>query len=80
VARHEHTAAWKAVERQLRRRPAAQIGCFFAWVQDGMTDEARTFFRATVPPPVTYVFTRVGGRAYRRDVAPVWRSEALTGR
>jgi hemerythrin-like domain-containing protein len=80
VARHEDSPEWKAVEKQLRRRPAAQIGSFFAWLQDGMSDEGRTYLRSTVPPPVTYVFTRVGGRAYRRRIAPTWRSGALSGR
>jgi hypothetical protein len=39
-----------------------------------MSNEGRSYLRATIPPPVTAVLGRVAGRAYHRDVAPVWRS------
>ena len=67
-------ADWKAVEKRLRPRSPVVAGCFLAWIQDGSTDEGRTFLRSTIPPPVTFVLSRVGGLPYRRDVAPVWRS------
>jgi hemerythrin-like domain-containing protein len=72
IARYEDTPEWKAVEKKLRKAPLPVVGGFFAWLTDGMSDENRTYFRATVPPPVVLVFSRVFGREYRRDVAPVW--------
>jgi len=64
---------WKAVEKKLRRQPPAVTGRFFAWVTDGMGHAERAYFRATVPPPVTYVLAHTAGRSYYRDVAPVWQ-------
>src|SRR3954447_6956885 len=70
---HMETAEWKAVEKQLRRASPIVIGKFFAWIQDGMTEEGRSYLRSTIPPPVTAVFGRVAGRGYHRDIAPSWR-------
>jgi hypothetical protein len=66
------TAEWKAVEKQLRKAPPAVAGAFFAWIQDGMDDDERTYLRTTVPTPVMFVLARVLGRGYRREVAMVW--------
>ncbi len=68
------TEEWKAVEKKLSRQPPGVAGRFFAWVTDGMGDAERAYFRATVPPPVTFVLSRTFGRRYHREVAPVWRS------
>jgi hemerythrin-like domain-containing protein len=67
------TAEWKAVEKQTRPPSLADAGCFFAWLQDGIADEDRTYLRSTIPPPVTFLLSRLGGRAYYRDIAPVWK-------
>ena len=71
---HLETAEWKAAEKQLRRASPVVIGRFFAWIQDGMTNEGHAYLRATIPRPVTAVFSRVAGRAYHREIAPVWRT------
>jgi hemerythrin-like domain-containing protein len=70
---HMETAEWKAVEKQLRRASPIVIGKFFAWVQDGMSNEGRAYLRATIPPPVTAVLGRVAGWGYHREIAPAWR-------
>ena len=56
---HLDTKDWKAVEKQTRATSAAEGGQFFAWLQDGMTEENRTFLRSAVPPPVLLVLSRV---------------------
>src|SRR3954454_22418108 len=71
---HMKTAEWKAVEKQLRRASPVVIGTFFAWIQDGMTEEGRSYLRSTVPPPVTAVFGRFVGWGYHRDISPTWRT------
>ncbi|MDO9498098.1 MAG: hemerythrin domain-containing protein [Nocardioides sp.] len=68
------TPEWHAVEKNLRKAPLTVAGNFFAWLEDGMDPESRSFLRATVPQPVTFVLGRVFGRRYHREVAPVWRS------
>lgn len=69
---HFTSPEWKAAERQLRKGGPTQAGNFFAWVQDGMTPEGRAYLSRTVPSPVVFLLTRVFGRSYQRDVAPVW--------
>ena len=70
---HFETAEWKTVEKQLRSQPPGVAGRFFAWVQDGMEPAEREHLRSTVPGPVRLVLSRVFGRSYYRDIAPVWR-------
>jgi hemerythrin-like domain-containing protein len=72
VAAHEQSAEWKRVEKQLRPRSVKRIGTFFAWVQDGTDPEAEAFLASRIPSPVIFVFSRLGGRGYRRDIARVW--------
>jgi hemerythrin-like domain-containing protein len=66
------TPGWQRVEKQLRSQPVGVAGPFFAWLTDGMREEHRAHLRATVPAPVVFVLSRVFGRRYRREVAPVW--------
>jgi hemerythrin-like domain-containing protein len=74
LAPHLTSPEWKATEKQLRKAPPAVAGSFFAWVTDGMGDAERSYLRSTVPPPVVFVLSRVLGRRYLREVAPVWRA------
>ena len=73
LAPHHDSPEWKAVEKKLRKQPLPATGRFFAWLTDGMSQEHRTFFRQTVPPPVVAVLSRIFGRRYHREVAPTWR-------
>jgi hemerythrin-like domain-containing protein len=70
---HMESPEWKAVEKKLSRQPPGVAGPFFAWLTDGMSDGNRAFLRRTVPMPVVVVLSRVFGRRYHREVAPVWR-------
>lgn len=74
---HAQTPEWKAVEKRLRPKSLAVTGRFLAWIQDGMSPEARTYLDATIPRPVTLLVARLAGRAYSREVAPVWRAESV---
>ncbi|GAB3882402.1 hypothetical protein GCM10028802_28790 [Terrabacter terrigena] len=70
---HLGTPEWKAVEKRLRPPSLAESGRFMAWVQDGMPDAERAYFRSTIPAPVTFLLSRLAGRSYHRDVAPAWQ-------
>ena len=74
VAPHLESAEWKQVEKALRKAPPTTTGPFFAWLTDGMDPSSRTYLHATIPRPVIAVFSRVFGRRYHREVAPVWRA------
>ncbi|WP_157551217.1 hemerythrin domain-containing protein [Nocardioides jensenii] len=67
------TPEWKATEKQLRKGSPSHNGEFFAWLQDGATPEILAGLRANIPAPVVFVLSRVFGRRYAREVAPVWR-------
>jgi hemerythrin-like domain-containing protein len=71
---HLESDEWKGVEKRLRPESLALSGSFLAWIQDGMSNEGRSYLRATIPPPVLAVLGRVAGRAYHREVVPVWRT------
>ena len=71
---HLESEEWKDVQKRLRPKSLAVTGRYLAWLQDGMSNEGRSYLRGTIPPPVLAVLGRVAGRAYHRDVAPVWRT------
>jgi hemerythrin-like domain-containing protein len=70
---HLESAEWKAVERQIRKQPPTKSGWFFAWLEDGLPPEAEAFLAGAVPKPVRVLLSRVFGRGYHRQIAPVWR-------
>jgi hemerythrin-like domain-containing protein len=66
--------ALKEMGKQFSRRSSpAKAGTFFAWMQDGATEEEMSALRANVPGPVLMVLGGLFGRRYRKEVAPVWR-------
>ncbi len=73
IMAREHTPEWKAVEKNLRKGGAKQGGEMFAWLQDGASPEVQEALTGMVPAPVVFILSRVFGRAYHREVAPVWR-------
>ena len=73
IVRRMGTPEWKAVEKKLRVGSLTEGGRFFAWLQDGIEPELERALRASVPRPVLWGLSRLAGRSYHRDVAPVWR-------
>jgi hypothetical protein len=73
ILEREETPEWKMVERQLRKSSPAMAGELFAWLQDGADPAVLDSLRQTVPAPVSLILTRLFGRSYLREVAPVWR-------
>lgn len=63
------TPAWPPIEKKLRSRSPKAAGQFFAWIQDGMSDEHRAYLGSTVPPPVRFLLTKGFGRGYRSTAA-----------
>ena len=67
------TPEMKAMGRKFSKRNAKEAGNFFAWIQNGASANERAALRASVPPPVITILTKLFGRNYRRTVAPVWQ-------
>jgi hypothetical protein len=74
LQKHLESPEWKAVEKKLRAGSPAEAGSFFAWLTDGMDNAERSYLRSTVPAPVVFLLSRVLGRRYTKEVAPVWRA------
>jgi len=53
----------------------ARGGRFFAWVLDGASPVERAAVRRDVPGPVISIIGGVFGLGYRKNVAPVWKSQ-----
>lgn len=66
------TSEIKHAQKQVRRAHRGNQGTLFAWLLDGADDDVKRGLRREVPPPVLFVISRVGGRGYRRTVAPIW--------
>jgi len=74
LTQNEGDPALKKMGEQFSRRSSpAKAGAFFAWMQDGATQEEMSALRANVPGPVLTVLGGLFGRRYRKDVAAVWR-------
>jgi hypothetical protein len=73
LAHHKDHPAIKEMGRKFSRRSGpAKAGTFFAWIQDGATQEEMSALRAHVPGPVMIVLGGLFGRRYRHEVATVW--------
>ena len=75
MAPHIQSEEWKSAEKALRKQPPVTSGRFFAWLTDGMDPQSRDYLRSTVPVPVVTVLSKVFGRQYHREIAPVWRAQ-----
>ena len=74
LTQKEGDPALKEMGKQFSRRSSpAKAGNFFAWMQDGATEEEMSALRANVPGPVLMVLSGLFGRRYRKEVATVWR-------
>ena len=74
LTQKEGDPALKEMGQQFSRRSSpAKAGTFFAWMQDGATEEEMSALRANVPGPVLTLLGGIFGRRYRKEVATVWR-------
>ncbi len=73
AAAHQSSSQMKAAQKAVRKAHKGDTGNFFAWLLDGADPDAKAGLREEVPPPVLFVISRVGGRDYRRRIAPMWR-------
>jgi hypothetical protein len=72
-ANHDHPVI-KQMGKKFAKVGPKEGGEFFAWLLDGGDASAHTAIRSTVPGPVLAILTKVFGRGYTKNVAPVWRS------
>jgi hemerythrin-like domain-containing protein len=75
LTQHTGDPAVKEMGKKFSKRAGLPTaGIFFAWVQDGATQEERSALTDSVPGPVLAVIGGLFGRRYRTEIAPVWSS------
>lgn len=72
VAKLKGSPQGKAAGAAVRKAQKGQAGIFFAWLLDGADADARAGLTREIPAPVVFLISRLGGRDYRRRIAPVW--------
>ena len=71
---HAHTPEMKAMGRAFGREyKLPEAGTYFAWLQDGASNDELAGLRQNVPRPVVAIIGAVFGGKYRRTIAPAWR-------
>jgi hemerythrin-like domain-containing protein len=74
-AEHAGSQALKDMSKKFSRaHPPTEAGVYMAWLQDGATPEESAALRSTIPGPIVTIFSKLLGRRYQREVAPVWSS------
>jgi hypothetical protein len=69
---HEKSPEMVAMGKKFAKVGPVRGGVFFAWLLDGIGPAEREALAGTLPAPVLAVLTRVFGRGYTKNVAPVW--------
>ncbi|WP_332644221.1 hemerythrin domain-containing protein [Aeromicrobium sp.] len=73
-AAYQDAPAMKAALSQVKKAHFKSMGNFVEWLQDGADESDLEGMRKELPPPVIFLFGKIAGRRYRREIAPVWRS------
>jgi len=69
------TAPMKKAQGQVRRTQSpAQLGGYLVWLQDEADADARAYLNSAIPRPALVIVSRLLGRRYRREIAPIWGS------
>ena len=67
------TAPMKRAQDQVRKTQSpTQVGGYLAWLQDEADADALAYLGSAIPRPVLVVASRLLGRRYRREIAPIW--------
>ena len=73
LAKHDDPVV-KEMGKKFAKVGPKEGGVFFAWMLDKTDPEAEATIRGQVPGPVLAILTKVFGRSYTTQVAPVWRA------
>jgi hypothetical protein len=76
AAAYHDSKPMRAALNRVKRRHLASMGSTVEWLQDGAGEEDRAGLRSQIPAPVVFLLGAVGGRRYRRRVAPTWVAAA----
>jgi len=67
------TVPMRKAQQQVRRSQSpTQLGGYLAWLQDEADADALAYLKAAIPRPLLVIVSRLLGRRYRREIAPIW--------
>ena len=73
TAAYQDAPPMKAALTQVKKAHFKSMGNFVEWLQDGADASDLAGMRKHLPPPVIFVFGKIAGRRYRREIAPTWQ-------
>ena len=74
TAAYQDAPPMKAALTQVKKAHFKSMGNFVEWLQDGADASDLAGMRKHLPPPVIFVFGKIAGRRYRREIAPTWQA------
>lgn len=77
-AAYQESPSMKAATKQVKKAHFKHMGNTLEWLRDGADASDVAGIRNEMPPPVVYLFTRIGGRRYRREIGPTWTASRST--
>jgi len=74
ISASQGAPAMKAALTQVKQAHLKSMSNFVEWLQDGADASDLTGMRKELPPPVIFLFGKITGRRYRREIAPTWQA------
>ncbi len=71
-AAYQDAPPMKAALTQVKKAHFRRMGNLVEWLQDGADESDLAGMRKELPPAVIFLFGRIAGRRYRREIAPTW--------
>ncbi len=71
-AAYADTPPMKKALTQVKKAHLTKMGNFIEFLQDGADADDIAGIRKELPPPVIFLFSKIGGRRYRNEIAPTW--------
>ena len=78
-AAYKDAPSMKAALKQVKKAHFTSMGNTIEWLVDGADPADVAGLRNELPPPVIFLFTRIAGGRYRREIAPTWTAGASAG-
>lgn len=72
-AAYKGSPPMKAALRQVKKKHLKSMGNLVEWLQDGADPSDVAGLRRELPGPVIFLFGKLAGRRYRREIAPTWQ-------
>jgi hemerythrin-like domain-containing protein len=73
-AAYQDAPSMKAALTQVKKAHFTSMGNFVEWLQDGADASDLAGMRKELPAPVIFLFGKIAGRRYRREIAPTWQA------